>query len=66
MNKTFTWLLTGLIGIAVVGCATAPAPYKQPDPAPVQAPAPQPVAVPEAPPAAATPACGCGPRTLAQ
>jgi hypothetical protein len=50
MNKTFTWWLTGLIGIAVVGCATAPAPYKQPDPAPVQAPAPQPVAVPEAPP----------------
>lgn len=29
MNKTSTWLLIGLIGIAVAGCATAPAPYKQ-------------------------------------
>ena len=46
MNKTSTWLLIGLIGIAVAGCATAPAPYKQPAAAPAQAPAPQPPVVP--------------------
>lgn len=51
MNKTSTWLLTGLIGMAVVGCATAPAPYKQPDPVPAPTPASVPVAAPKAPPA---------------